>query len=223
MKITKLKIKNSSQGLVPLENHGCDKSLAVVKAGVHTHRHRRSSRHFLMGFTLLESLVSIAILMVAMAAAFTIVPSGLAAGRYARNQITASSLAQEGMEVIRNRRDNGMYFNADGTQWLNNELSVGVKLQDCLDLVKGCQVDGRENSIYLCSSVPCEPLKYKDINNERIYGITLQNAPDSIFTRSIYVRSINDHEIGILVRVTWPEPGRTGLVEIRENLFNWWN
>lgn len=73
------------------------------------------------GFTLLESLIAIAIFTVGISAALSVIVSSLNVGARAKNQIIASNLAEEGIEVVRNIRDrnwmagNPWYANIDNT------------------------------------------------------------------------------------------------------------
>ena len=54
------------------------------------------------GFTLVETLVAIAILMIAIAGPLTVAEKGLSAAIYARDKLIGSYLAQDGMEAIKN-------------------------------------------------------------------------------------------------------------------------
>lgn len=77
------------------------------------------------GFTLVETLVAILILVVAISALFTLASNSLFSVRSAKNQSTALYLAQEAMDYIRSTRDDATlqlvpwqiwidYFNVDG-------------------------------------------------------------------------------------------------------------
>lgn len=74
------------------------------------------------GFTIIETLVAIAILMIAIAGPLTIANKGLQTATYARDQMIASYLAQETMEYMKNTRDNNIY---SGYNWLNGFGSGG--------------------------------------------------------------------------------------------------
>ena len=54
------------------------------------------------GFTIIETLVAIAILMIAISGPLVVATKSLTAATRAKNQSVASFLAQEGMELIRN-------------------------------------------------------------------------------------------------------------------------
>lgn len=65
-------------------------------------------QHTQSGFTIVETLVAITILMIAIAGPLSIASKSLNAALVARNQLIASYLAQESMEVIKNIRDNSL-------------------------------------------------------------------------------------------------------------------
>ena len=60
------------------------------------------------GFTLIETLVSVAILMVAIAGPLTIANQALTAALGSRNAMIATYLALDGMESIKNIKDNNL-------------------------------------------------------------------------------------------------------------------
>ena len=71
------------------------------------------------GFTLLETLVAISILMVAIVAPITIAQRGLSSAVYSKNQMIAAYLAQDAIEYIKNKRDEVVIKN------INNNLDLG--------------------------------------------------------------------------------------------------
>ena len=56
------------------------------------------------GFTLVEALVAISILMVAVASPMVIAQKGLNSANYSRDQMTATFLAEDALEFIKNFR-----------------------------------------------------------------------------------------------------------------------
>lgn len=67
------------------------------------------------GFTLVETLVAIAVLMIGVAGPLAVASRGLNAALYSRDQMTATFLAQETMEYVKNIRDNNL---ENGSPWL---------------------------------------------------------------------------------------------------------
>lgn len=70
------------------------------------------------GFTILETLVAISILLLALTAPLVIVSQALRSSYFSRDQITAYYLAQEAIEYLRNKRDNqGLTTGATSADW----------------------------------------------------------------------------------------------------------
>jgi len=182
------------------------------------------------GFTLLEALVAIAILMMAIGSAFALAPQGLTGSRFARNQTTATYLAQEGLEVVHNMRDNAMFFapnTADPLNWL-------AYVSACID--KLCTVNAIEEKLEVCGG-SCPPLLSIQTPEG---GVAYGNGPlfstdptvqTTIFTRSVTLHKIlnrtigptrDDTEASVIVRVTWKEGNLTKVTEVKETLFDWW-
>jgi type II secretory pathway pseudopilin PulG len=94
------------------------------------------------GFTLLEALVAVSILMVAVAAPITIAQKGLSSAVYTKNQMIASYLAQDAIEYIKNIRDNTTMADPANPNWGDLWDSGGfLKLCNIANKPDGCQID----------------------------------------------------------------------------------
>src|SRR5579872_5742052 len=70
------------------------------------------------GFTIIETLVAIAVLMIAIVGPLTIAEQALTQATFSKDQMIASYLAEDAMESIRNIRDNNL-LTGNGTSWLS--------------------------------------------------------------------------------------------------------
>jgi len=78
------------------------------------------------GFTLVETLVAISIFSMTIVAVMVVLGGGISDTNYAKTKMTASYLAQEGIEYVRNMRDSS-YILADPdmqTGWSNFKVAV---------------------------------------------------------------------------------------------------
>src|SRR3989338_6108166 len=151
------------------------------------------------GFTLLEALISIAIILVAISTSFSVVPQGQIAVQHIRNQMVASYLAQEAVEIVRNKRDKGMFFATppNSPNWL-----ADPELANCVSemgdtVLKKCTVNalGFGELLDECNGVgECPPLKYVEypVTGRRLYGngTGFQGGVDAIFTRWVEIERI---------------------------------
>lgn len=154
------------------------------------------------GFTIVETLVAIAILMIAIAGPLTIAQKGLMASVYARDQSVATFLAQDAMEFIKNYRDNNIRV---GLDWLDG-------LDDCLTL-NYCSVDTTVGTITNpASSVPL----YRTESGFRTTG-----DARSQFSRKFSVEQLQaDTEAKVTVIVSWTTGTIQNVVTIEDYIFN---
>lgn len=160
----------------------------------------------LRGFTLIETLIAISVLLLSLAGPLSIASQSLQSAYYARDQITAFYLAQEAVEYVRAVR----YENyLAGSDWLQG-------ISDCVGAQ--CTVDFPNFAHQVCSG-PCSPVLIGASS-----GLYNQAAGDpSIYTRAFTIETVPDtaDEVVVSVTVSW----RTGVLarsfEIREHLFNW--
>lgn len=90
------------------------------------------------GFTIIETLVAITILMISIAGPLTIAQKSLMAAIYAKDQVIASYLAQDLMEDIKNNRDNYILSNGLGSlpTWVYPAVCGQLNIQN--DGTYGC-------------------------------------------------------------------------------------
>ena len=165
------------------------------------------------GFTLIETLVAVSILVLAVTGAFSAAHNGMMSSLYSKDQVTAFYLAQEAIEQIRNLRDqNGIRGNPQG--WLSGIANPG----DPCTFGNTCYVDALNDAapLILCPAT-CPTLL---LNNNGFYSY--DNGTTTKFRREVNISSISANEIVIEATVYWT---KGVLVDrsftAREHLFNW--
>src|SRR3989344_8702148 len=86
------------------------------------------------GFTIIETLVAVAILMISIAGPLTIAHKGLLAAVYAHDNVTASYLAQDAMEYIKNVKDYNILRSTETSPpgfWLSGLVGVCTSSNSC--------------------------------------------------------------------------------------------
>jgi type II secretory pathway pseudopilin PulG len=196
------------------------------------------------GFTIIESLVAIFILILSITGPMAFTQSGLRAAFVSRDQITAFFLAQDAIEYIKNVRDNNSIniLNKNGGPAINWDTGLG----DCvvgsspIETKTGCTIDtsdiGSEN-IRKCGSnaIGCLgsdsdgsddiPLKiYSDDIGDNLYGfLGFRGSIDSIFSREIKMVKINpdEYEINVFIRWNTNETIGSRQIIVKEYIYNW--
>ncbi len=175
-----------------------------------------AAAHGKRGFTILETLFAIFILVLSITGPMVFAQSGLRASFQSRDQITAFYLAQDVIETIKNiRDDNGI----DGDAWLS-----GLVANDKCSANIPCKIDTALNPPAVTRCVgTCPPLNIVDAAASSKYTYTGTSADESRFTRTVYINQISTDEAQIVVEVEWVSPvtiGRHRIV-VQENIYNW--
>ncbi|KKR45379.1 MAG: hypothetical protein UT90_C0003G0002 [Parcubacteria group bacterium GW2011_GWA1_40_21] len=161
------------------------------------------------GFTLIETLVAISILMVAVASPLTIAQKGLASAIYAKDQIIASYLAQDAIEYIINASDKNV---ADGKGWL-----LGIS-DNC---GTACAVNTRIDSGIASCAGTCDALNYNESTNIYSHDSTGGDNKASPFTRTVKATEGPTDEALITVTMSWKDKGADRSLNFYTRIFNW--
>jgi prepilin-type N-terminal cleavage/methylation domain-containing protein len=181
--------------------------------------------HVSRGFTLLEALVAISIISLSVAGAFTAAQSGVSASIFARDRITASYLAQESIEFVKNKRDENLLIRnsqAIPTQtWLQgiSQSQGGV----CgTDINNACGTDVPNGNFVSCpnGSANCL-LKLDSVDSLYKHSLGTDPGTNTIFTRKVFIQETNATEAKVTVIVTWTQGNSNKSVTITENLRDW--
>lgn len=166
------------------------------------------------GFTIIESLVAITILVVAVIGATSAVQTGISSYIFSKDQITAFYLAQEGLEQLRNIRDENHLNDND---WL---AGIAQNSDDPCYFGEACTVSPVETSATIhCSSIGSCPFLRED-ESTGFFGYDA-SWPLTKFKREIVLTSVNADEISAQVTVSWSKGLITRHFEARESILNW--
>lgn len=162
------------------------------------------------GFTLLEIIVAIFVLLVGVLGAYSVTQQIISYTHSAANRLTAAYLAKEGIEIVRNIRD---------TNWLEGSSNPWDE-----DLT-GC--GGECGADYLTPTNLDPDLNYYDpdeflkiTNGFYKYSDT---GTTTNFKRKITITGGGIEPLEVTVKVTWQEKDETkGPIKVMENLYNWY-
>jgi len=167
------------------------------------------------GFTLLETMVAIAILTISITGPLAFAQTGLRASYIARDQMVAFALAQDAIESIKNIRDtNSLKKRA----WL-------TYLDSCFN--GACNIDTSANvsqltssNIVSCSNGRCPVLRFNEATG--VYSFNTSD-PESIFQRTVFMREVNPDEYSVVVEVEWDTHSslQNRRIVVQENIYNW--
>lgn len=168
------------------------------------------------GFTILETLVAVTILMLAIVGPLTVSQKSLVASTYAKDQIIAAYLAQDAMEFLKNARDTqvsaGLFSNWVSTYsslcTIANPCSIDTYLATIQQCGNACLVYDRGDRYTNLSSTP---------------GRTTR---PTIYSRNFYLdispsaTTNSSNEVRVVVRVFWRNALAPSEVLLESQFFN---
>ncbi len=156
------------------------------------------------GFTLIEVLAAIFIMLVGVLGVFGLITRTVTFNSSVNSQLVASYLAQEGLEIVRNMRD---------TNFLKIHKGAGGQWNDGLTAcAAGCGADYNDTTL---GSFGDTLLKL----DNGFY--TYDAGTDTIFTRKITIDSATGDLLKVAVDVSWQDKGNTRTVRGATELYNW--
>lgn len=157
----------------------------------------------------METLVAIAILMIAIVGPFYMLQQAITSANTARDQLIASSLAQEGIEYVYYVRNNNYLA---GRSW--NSSLTGCSA------AAGCTVDPIQNQITTCPSSGCPRLNIftNSLGERYLHSF----GSSSRFTRSLRIQPVGANQLKVTVTVQWLGSRATPYtVQVVEDIYNW--
>ncbi len=185
------------------------------------------------GFTLIEAVVSIAILAFAVGGPMALSAQSLRASREARIQLEAIHIAEEGIEIIHNIRDNNSAKDVTLTRdaWMSSILGT---------CVGGCIADVTDHSagvwgpaaLTACPAGDCSVVgriyyhPTSSLYRQRQIALAAPWVP-TVFTRSMTVAGVDDvsnpvRQVVVTSTVTYQGyNGAIRTISVRQDLYNW--
>lgn len=179
-----------------------------------------STKFFMNGFTLVETLVAISILSISIMGTYIAVQHSLQASTIAKDQITAFYLAEEAIEFIKNIRDENTlhYIKNKSTDWLNG---ITHNPTDPCYFGKTCTIDSPTKILTTCSGGfgTCPNFNQNAISS--LYGYsTGPNWVATNFKREIQLQKNSNDEVLTTILISWTNRGSPHSFQITEVLFN---
>lgn len=165
------------------------------------------------GFTLVETLVAITLLMLVMVAFMSLARVGLTMSLFSKDRVVAYYLAQDAMQYIVNVHYNDVRNNSSDFNRILSQCDVSI---GCLiDTVNEDPVAGTH--ITNCLTTPCPPIRYDPSAKSYNYN---PSFPTSLYRRSIFVEQ-SGYETHARVVVAWEEEsGTTRSIELERYFYD---
>lgn len=159
------------------------------------------------GFTLVEVIIAIAITVTALISAIVLIAFSSSSIKINKSKIIAVGLAQEGLEVVKNIRDNNWLHNCpvcDRRTAANWRIGLG-------------EGDWRvQYNLETLLSFEADPLK---IDGNGLYQYI--NGPETFFYRRVNIQYLTDDQIKVISQITWNEKGKDQTISAEAVYYNW--
>ena len=154
-------------------------------------------KNFKRGFTPIELLIAATLVMIVFGSILSLVNYSIYATTYIQNNLIASFLAQEGVElVIRKRSENWVLGKA-----FDNGLLSGDYRAD-----------------YISGMTPAADVALKFDEN---YGYQYQFGEDTNFKRRITIQAVSGDHIRVISEVLWKSKSQDFKINVEDHLYNW--
>jgi prepilin-type N-terminal cleavage/methylation domain-containing protein len=173
------------------------------------------------GFTLIETLVAVSLLVIAIVAPMSLVSQSLTSAYYARDQVAAYSLAQEGIEAVRAVRDGNILNNA--ITGSSNSLLTNIPINQ--NFTVDARVSGG-SGLVSCGLSICPVLQVDPAGSLYGYGPgwNATKFRRTLFAKYVGPSALNggQDEIRVTVTVQWDtSTGRTREFKMYSNMYRW--
>jgi len=161
------------------------------------------------GFTLVETLIAISVLMIAIVGPLTVANKAYTSAIDARNQSEAIFLAQEAMEYIDNMKDNDNQGNGTWNGSAPNSWTSSSRPAVFAECVSGSR---------------CRDKKSHNSLDDLVSDTNGISGASGVFTLMYYftpITAVDDSQIVATVEVTWSTGNIPGIVTLQQILTNY--
>jgi len=180
------------------------------------------------GFTLVEALVAITILILGVLGPLSVATRGITDGLIAKDEITATQLAQEGVELVRTKIASDYKADKNSfTSWLSG-------LDACISSAP-CKVEVKNNFYFPCTPLPSQgcSIRYRSADGIYVeYNSTDLSQFGVVFNRTIQITkpsvvspmttTFGDPEVEVTVVVSWLNKTQLRSVNLSNYIYNPW-
>lgn len=188
------------------------------------------NKNLTSGFTLVETLLALSIFATAITGLISVSSRGVNDTNFVKNKMIASHLAAEGIELVRNMRDEmviSIHNSGGGGDSFWSDFLLGnspLSVASCYESngERSCYMDAFSTSVPInCGNNNCPKLQHDPVTSGYRYGAGL---PQTNFTRTIRVFNApggSNEEVIVTSVVTWNQGANIHSASYRYNLFNW--
>ena len=195
------------------------------------------------GQTMLELVVAISVILVGVVGTITLTIATIRGGTISKMQVTATNLAREGIEIVRNLRDqNALLIESNELEYINwiDGLEGGTTHAAIVSAKDDWSLDASDETLAQCTtSDNCRFYtdennfySHDNLGNETPYWRLVFLNPICIKDDDYQVEEIltsgtdcsSDYSkvgIQIISQVQWAEKGRTHLTSLEDRIYNW--
>lgn len=180
------------------------------------------------GFTLIETIISITIFAIAIIGPMTLSANSIKASKDSRIHLEAIHLAEEGVEIIHNLRDNASAQDTSAdrsgwTAWMNT-ISTPCNTGCVVDATSHGPGDVWGNLVVTTGGGTNDKIKYDDSTGLYSQGPGSGFLPDSSFRRRITTTAVNARQTRItsVVSYTSTYGGAMRYATATDDIYNWY-